>query len=173
MKVSTAIKTYLGSSKAKMYLDSASMFNAKIETEAFGRYFIESSQFEDSKGYKADREYALKFIGDNHIYKVMEFKSKHFADKFWANKEKTKEGALVLDRFNCPREWFDKRVDNHYRIEEKLYDNGYTAFYSFELLERSISYCEGSIVEYHTPEHNKSLGKMRDRFLSFYRENVE
>ncbi len=172
--VTTVIKQVLGSSKSKMYIDSAPMFNARIETEAFGRYFIESSQFKSSDGSKPfPREYALKFIGNDHIYKVMEFKSKHYAFKFWTDKEKNKDGALVLDRFTCSREWFDSRVGNHYLIDQKLYDNGYTAFYTHELLERAISYCEGDIVEYHTPTHNNSLTNIKNSFLSFYRENVE
>ncbi len=171
--VQTIIKSVLGSSSAKMYMESASFFNARIETECASRYFVESSQFEDTRGNKAPREYHLKFIGDGHVYKVMKFDSKYHADKFWKDKEFTKEGALVLDRFTCPRNWFDRRVSDHYRTNEKLYDNGYTAFYTFELMERSISYCEGDIVEYHTPSHNNSLRKIKDRFLCFYRENVE
>lgn len=169
-----AISSLINKDHAKNYADSAPMFNAIIETSLKkGRYFIESSQFEELDGSRPfPRQYCLKYISDSNVVKIKEFKSKHYAFKFWENVEFTSEGALVLDRFNCPRTWFDAHITNHYRLNERLYDNGYTAFYSFDLLDRAISYCEGDIVEYHVPGVGCQR-KLKDRFLSFYRENVE
>lgn len=168
MKVEKVLQFKLGKERAKMYLDSAPLFLARIETIAKNGFFIESIQFENEKGEKPfNRQYHLKFIGES-VFKVLEFESEHKAMKFWESMEFTTNNDLVLARFTCPRYWFDARVFDHYRIDEKLYDNGCTAFYTFEAFDRAISYCEGDIVEYFCP---KGCDNIKSDFLTFYNEN--
>lgn len=142
------IKRKLGNEFAKNYKESAPMFNARIETESKKGYFVESSQFFASNGDKLKREYCLKVIGENHVSKVAEFKNRDNALSFFSGMEFTNNGALVLDRFELQnRDSFDALVSRDYH--HKLYDNGLSCLYSFELFGRFITYTEGSVVRFH------------------------
>lgn len=167
-----ALFRIIGLQRTKHYLESASMFLAEVETPIRNRYWVESIQFEDSNGERDERHYHLKFVGE-HIYKVCDFASKEEAMNFFDNMTFTEEGALEVRRLKgIPREIYDKDVSVNYRVEERLYDNGYAALYTFKLLNRAISYCEGGVVEYHTP-NEEVMEKLCERSLKFHQENNE
>ena len=167
-----SLTAIIGKERTKYYLDSAPMFLAEVETPICHGYWVESIQFADSRGNLGEREYHLKFAG-SHVYKVRDFSCKAEAMVFFDNMTFTEEGALEVRRLKgIPRGFYDNDVSVNYRVDERLYDNGYAAFYTFKLLNRAISYCEGDIVEYHTP-NEEAMNKLCARFLKFHQENNE
>lgn len=151
-KTVALIKRLTSCEYAKNYLDSASFFNAVIETEPKRGYFIESRQFEDTYGNTEPREYILKCCAKrnnnkvaSNISKVIEFKSKYKADSFFSDMEFTDTSALILERSQVTRSIFDAMTKRYTRI----YDNGLTALYVNENHNSIKSYCEGSFVDIH------------------------
>ncbi len=149
MKTRNVMKTIarlLGSNKSKMYADSASMFNAQIESTVKKRYFLESSQFECSDGSFLNREYALKVITDNHIFKIVDFNDSMVkALNCFDNLEFLNSGALVLERSFFSYDAFITITKNC----DRIYDNGYTACYKNSLNNIIYSFCEGDFVKIH------------------------
>lgn len=73
-KFARTLSTYVGSERTKSYLDSAPMFLAKVHSDIVRGYWIESIQFEDSRGNLGEREYHLKCALGTPIRKVKTLK---------------------------------------------------------------------------------------------------
>lgn len=172
MNVIKAIKQAYGKEYARNYENSASFFNAIIESTVKHGFFIESSQYEDLRGNRPfPREYALKVIGVNHVHNVKQFKTRYQAFKFFETMEFI-NGCLVIDRFVTPgRSDFNRYLlaVNTDKPLTKSYDDGLSAFYHCEPLNYAISYYEGDCVEFSTVNGHSGLV---DAHVKFYKEDV-
>tara|TARA_R110000851_G_C12790382_1_gene536301 strand:- start:48 stop:596 length:549 start_codon:yes stop_codon:yes gene_type:complete len=143
------IENRLGSARAKMYRDSAPFFNAVVETNMKGNYFIESSMFTCSDGEDMPRAYKLKCVGLN-VLTVKDFKNRNEALTFYANMEFTSTGALILERSlvsNSNVYYSEAKSMHHYN---KHYDNGYSALVGCGHSKELFSYCEGDTCLIHS-----------------------
>lgn len=165
-----SISKFLSVKNATMYRDSAPMFCAHVETPVKNRYFIESSQFECSDGSVLPREYALKCIGENHIYKMHDFKSKNDALIFFNNIEFTKNNALILDRLTLAYQVMHDPICNKYHCTERYYNNGYTSLHGSPLMGWLVSYCEGDICIIHCATKSIYDAEVNSH-VSFFKEN--
>lgn len=141
------ITNTIGREFGKNYRDSASCFNAKIETSTKQRYFIESTQFVSSRFERLPREYHLKCISDSSINKVMTFKNRNQAMTFFKDIEFLPSGALVVERYLLNAVQFYAKMN--YGGYQSLYDNGLTACFYRWHQNRLMSFCEGDVVNIH------------------------
>lgn len=167
------IKNKLGADRAKMYANSASMFNAAIESSVFaGAYFVESSQFVGSDNVAMPREYHLKVIG-SHVSKVLDFKNKQqsidFVNSAMGRKESLNSGALVIERGFISREIYDNQHVNK-NHSQRYYDNGYTALYGTKYNGFLFSYCEGDLMQAHCATDEIYDREVKNH-VDFYNEN--
>ena len=137
-----AISEVTGSNR---YKESASMFNAVIETKLKGAYFIESSQFVCSDGSSMPREYTLKCINDTTVVPVIEFYSKQAAFKFFDNIKFTRDGGLILERSLINRAIFRLQLNTTARAEQMYYSD-YTEAYSVGYKSEIHTYTEGDYI---------------------------
>ena len=164
------IHVKLGKSNAVNYRDSASMFNAVIETCLNGRYFLESSQFVGSNGKAMAREYCLKVIGDNNISKVLEFGSKKTAAfRFWENLEFTKKGGLVLERSQCTQWAFDGEFTSEAQ-SEYMYQSAYSYAFNIWFKQEIRTYAEGDYTRLHFATEALYKSEVK-AFIKFDKEN--
>lgn len=169
--ISNALCNTLGAYRANMYLNSAGMFSAIIESEVRNNYFVESSQFTCSTGEVMPREYHLKVIADNHVFKVLNLgQSKNKALETFKNLEFLKSGALVISRELVTRSIFDSECNHKYYAHNRLYDNGFTACFYCPFERYLLIWCEGDKTVIHCSKaHIFRIEKKAH--LDFFREN--
>ncbi len=162
------IRNKLGSTHATNYKNSESCFNAKIETSLKGDYFIESSRFEGSDRILQPKEYCLKCIGESHVYKVIEFKSRSEAFDFFDSIEFLPSGALVLERSLTNHDLFIKEQNEKVHAEN-MYDGAYSAAYKIWSESIICTYTEGDFAKLHFSSKELFNSEV-ESYISFNKE---
>lgn len=96
MSIYIEISNQCGSDFERRYRESAPMFRARFESSYKKGYFVESSQFVDSRGNKNPRQYKIKCIADGHIDTVDEYSSKTFAMRWLDNLTVLNDNSVVI-----------------------------------------------------------------------------